>query len=83
MELLSEKKLKMLAKRRGWSIARAEGYVKGETARRRGDIPSTYWMVGIDDQAVGFRAGYFMRESTRFHAEKKNAAKPKYLRSGG
>jgi len=83
MELLSEKKLKMLAKRRGWSIARAEGYVTGETARRRGEIPSTYWMVGIDDHAVGFRAGYFMRESTRFHAENKNRAKPKYLRSGG
>lgn len=82
MTLLSKKKLRLLADRHGWSISRAEGYIKGESARRRGEIPSTYSMVGIDDYALGFRAGYFVRESPRSRSERTNGADPKYLRSG-
>jgi hypothetical protein len=45
------------------SISRAQGYVDGETCRRRGDTPSTYARVGIDDYCAGFRAGYFVRRN--------------------
>ena len=65
MKHLSEEKLKILAERHGWSIARAEGYVEGETFRRRGEAPSSYRLVGIDDYALGFRAGYFLRQDSR------------------
>jgi hypothetical protein len=44
------------------SIARARGYSDGAGCRARGDMPSTYARVGIDDYCVGFRAGYFVRE---------------------
>ena len=43
------------------SIARARGYSDGVGCRTRGDMPSTYVRVGIDDYCVGFRAGYFVR----------------------
>ena len=82
MDLLSEKKLRMLAHRHGWSMARAEGYIKGESARRRGEAPSPYSIVGIDDYALGFRAGYFVRESPRSRSEQTDVADLKYLRSG-
>jgi hypothetical protein len=63
MKLLSEERVKILADRHGWSIARAQGYVDGEISRRRDEVPSTYALVGIDDYALGFRAGYFVRYS--------------------
>ena len=65
MKLLSEEKSKLLADQHEWSIARAQGYIAGEASRRRDDVPSTYELVGIDDYAVGFRAGYFVRQSPR------------------
>jgi hypothetical protein len=45
----------------GWSTARAQGYVEGEDCRRRGGKPTPYRLVGIDEYALGFRAGYFVR----------------------
>ena len=59
MKVLS--KVNVLAERNGWSIARAQGFVDGEMARRRGGVPSTYARVGIDDYSLGFRAGYYER----------------------
>jgi hypothetical protein len=55
----------VLAERNGWSTARAQGFVDGEMARRRGAPPSTYARVGIDDYSLGFRAGYFERGKSR------------------
>lgn len=52
-----------LTERNGWSIARAQGYVAGETYRRTGKPPLRYALVGIDDYAAGFRAGYFERRA--------------------
>ena len=63
MKLLSEEKLKVLAQRHGWSIARAQGFVEGETCRQRAGVVSIYRLVGMDDFAMGFRDGYFLRES--------------------
>jgi hypothetical protein len=71
MKVLS--KVQVLAERNGWSTARAQGFVDGEMARRRGAPPSTYARVGIDDYSLGFRAGYYERGTSqaRGEAEKK------------
>jgi len=61
MKVLS--KVHVLAERNGWSIARAQGFVDGEMARRRGAAPSIYPRVGIDDYCAGFRAGYYVRSA--------------------
>ena len=55
-------KEKMLAEKNGWSLAQAEGYIDGETFRRRGKTPSTYARIGIDEYCLGFRAGYYERQ---------------------
>jgi hypothetical protein len=55
----------VLAERNGWSISRAQGFVDGEMARRRGAPPSTYARVGIDDYCLGFRAGYYERGTSQ------------------
>lgn len=69
MKLLSKEKSKVLAERNGWTLARADGYIDGERARRRGTVPTKYVLVGIDDYCVGFRAGYFATARTRPNAE--------------
>lgn len=63
MKVLS--KVHLLAERNGWSMDRAQGFVDGEIARRRGTPPSTYARVGIDEYSLGFRAGYFERAEPR------------------
>jgi hypothetical protein len=63
MKLLPREKSKVLAERKGWTLARAEGYVGGERARKRGTVPAKYILVGIDDYSQGFRAGYFSRSN--------------------
>ena len=63
MKVLS--KVNVLAERNGWSIARAQGFVDGEMARRRGLPPSTYAQVGIDDYCLGFRAGFYERGTSQ------------------
>lgn len=61
MKVLSREKFKVLAERNGWSLDHAQGYVDGETSRRRGKPPSKYALIGIDEYCLGFRAGYFER----------------------
>lgn len=61
MRVLSEEKIKVLAERNGWSAAYAQGFMDGETARRRGASPSKYAQIGIDEYSLGFRAGYYER----------------------
>jgi len=63
MKVLS--KVHVLAERNGWSMARAQGFVDGEMARRRGVPPSSYARVGIDDYCGGFRAGYYLRNASQ------------------
>jgi hypothetical protein len=58
-------KVQVLAERNGWSVGRAQGFVDGEMARRRGVPPSTYTRVGIDDYCLGFRAGYYERGTSQ------------------
>jgi hypothetical protein len=70
MKVLS--KVNVLAERNGWSVDRAQGFVDGEIARRRGAPPSTYARVGIDDYCLGFRAGYYERGTS----QRKAAATP-------
>lgn len=63
MKVLSKEKSRVLAARYGWSLAQAEGYVDGETFRRRGMKPSSYVRIGIDEYSLGFRAGYYERKN--------------------
>jgi len=63
MKVLSKEKSKVLATRNGWSLAQAEGYIDGETFRRRGKSPSMYAQIGIDEYCLGFRASYYERQN--------------------
>jgi hypothetical protein len=65
MKILSREKFKVLAEKNGWSLAHAEGFVDGESFRRRGKKPPNYVLIGIDDYCQGFRAGYFERKGAR------------------
>ncbi len=58
---LSKEKCTALSEQNGWSLAFAEGWLEGEVERRRGNSASSYVLVGTDDYALGFRAGYFVR----------------------
>ena len=80
MTVLTKEKSKVLAKSRGWSIERAEGYVEGERYRRRGLPASAYQKVGLDEYCEGFRASYYERgrkspiEDGGLHVEGESAA---------
>ena len=63
MKILSKEKVKVLAEKNGWSLTHAEGYVDGETFRRRGKAPSTHMQVGIDEYSRGFRSGFYERQA--------------------
>ena len=63
MNIVAKEKIKVLAETNGWSLARAEGYVDGETSRKRGKAPSTYAKIGIDEYCLGFRASYYERQT--------------------
>ena len=63
VKVQSKEKFKVLAEVNGWSQAHAEGYVDGESFRRRGKMPSRYVQVGIDEYSLGFRAGYYERKN--------------------
>jgi hypothetical protein len=65
VQVLSKEKIRLLAGQNGWSLARAEGYIDGETYRRRGTRPSRYVEIGIDEYSLGFRAGYYERENIK------------------
>lgn len=58
---LSEEKYTALSVRNGWPLGFAQGFVGGQIERRRGNPPSSYILAGIDQYALGFRAGYFVR----------------------
>jgi hypothetical protein len=64
MKVLSKEKIKWLAAKNSWSLAQAEGYIDGETCRRRGTTPSTYAQIGIDEYSLAFRAGFYERNPT-------------------
>ena len=49
----------VLAEQNGWTFARAEGYVDGQTSRKHGTVPPTYLAIRVDEYCRGFWAGYF------------------------
>ena len=63
MQMISSERSKQLAQQKGWSLAFAEGHVDGETFRRLGKTLAPHARVGIDQYSLGFRAGYFERQS--------------------
>jgi len=62
LKVQTKEKFKVVAEARGWSLARAEGFVDGESCRRRGKSPPKYVLVCRDEYSQGFRAGYFERK---------------------
>lgn len=76
MKILSDEKSKWIAERNGWTLAYAEGHVEGETMRRSGKVLSMYALVGIDDYARGFRAGYFERQTSAMGMKATRTAAP-------
>ena len=63
MKVLSSERSRQLAEQNGWSLAFAQGAVDGEAFRRLGKPAALHTLVGIDQYALGFRAGYFERQS--------------------
>jgi hypothetical protein len=63
MKVMVKDKVRVLADKNGWSLAHAQGYVDGESFRRRGTTLSKYAQVGIDDYCLGFRAAYYERQN--------------------
>ncbi len=56
-----KEKSRVLAEQHGWSLSTAQGYVDGETFRKRHRPATDHVLVGIDEYSLGFRAGYFNR----------------------
>ncbi len=65
MKMLSEKTVKVLAEQYGWTATYLEGYINGKSARRRGLVPSTFQLIGIDEYCLGYRAGYYAADRAR------------------
>jgi len=70
-DLLKIKRYK-LAQEMAWTLERAGGYVVGEKYRQRGLALSAYHKVGIDEYALGFRAGYYKRDDPASEANIQN-----------
>ena len=59
MKQVSTEKSQALVEEMGWTMERANGYVDGETYRRRGLEISTNHKIAMDEYAQGFRTGYY------------------------
>jgi len=59
MTALIKEKINVVAEQNGWPVARAQGYVDGEIARKRNRVPPQIALIGCDEYCLGFRAGYF------------------------
>jgi hypothetical protein len=70
---LPKEKIAAFSEQYGCSVDFAEGYVNGEIARRRGIPLSCYLRIGVDQYALGFRAGYFVRQNVRGEADRPNS----------
>ena len=60
---LSRERRRVLAEKNGWSFARADGFLDGDSFRRLGMTPPKYAQVGFDEYCLGFRAGYYERNA--------------------
>jgi hypothetical protein len=69
MKAAPREKFRVLAESNGWSLDHAKGYVDGEICRLRGKQPSKHLLVGIDEYSLGFRAGFYERETPNLTAE--------------
>ena len=79
MEARSSDKAKALAEQSGCSLAHAEGYADGESARESGEPPSQFALVGFDEYSLGYRAGYFERQGS----SQKHGPYWRYTRANG
>ena len=68
MKALPRKDGPALAEEMGWTQERASGYMDGERYRREKLTLSMYHRVGIDEYALGFRAGYYNQNESQYAA---------------
>ena len=59
MQIPSKEESAVLAQQNIRSSEYQHGYIHGERSRALNEVPPKYVMIGIDDYAFGFRAGYF------------------------
>ncbi len=59
MEVSTKEKSEVLAEENSRTPEYGHGYVHGERSRKLNEAPPGYVIIGIDDYAFGFRAGYF------------------------
>ena len=59
MSVSSKEKSKLLAEENSRTPEFEHGYVHGKRSRYLNELSPRYLILGIDDYAFGFRAGYF------------------------
>ena len=64
MTIPTHEKPEVLAEDSSRTTEFERGYVHGEQSRQLNALPPKYLMFGIDDYALGFRAGYFANVRT-------------------
>ena len=77
MKVVPKDRLRTLVEANGWSPDRAKGYIDGEIHRLRGEEPSKYCLIGIDEYSRGFRAGYFERQESDLEVVLTGSAMPR------
>ncbi len=77
MKVLSKDNDNVLSEEMSWTLERTQGYVEGERYRRQSLAISVYHKVGIDEYALGFRAGYYRQDDPLSEAniQKKSSAR--------
>lgn len=81
-QALLEEECAALSQQNGWTPAYSEGYVNGRVARLAGLPLSGYLKVGRDLYALGFRCGYFRRQSTSDGTDTRHEARTGMRRKG-
>lgn len=59
MKVSTKEQSEVLAEENSRTPEYEHGYVHGERSRKLNEVPPRYLVLGIDDYAFGFRAGYF------------------------
>jgi hypothetical protein len=62
-KFLIKQNANILAEQNAWSTAYTEAYLAGRHHHRLGKPLGAYARVGIDEYALGYRAGYFERKN--------------------
>jgi len=84
-KFLIKQNANILAEQNAWSTAYTEAYLAGRHHHRLGKPLGAYARVGIDEYALGYRAGYFERknpESTKVQTSEMAETPVKVIAAG-